>query len=995
MILYYVSIEDFCIVYVILFDIMAKLEEEEVLFDEFGNPLNDSGDEYSDSNSEEENNPQIDDINSSDDEQQDNVTSREIVLPEEKSHFQSLESTFGPNVDITIAHGDAKTIDEPMIDPEVEQIFRLEEDKIPTTTYSKDYLWKLTELPNKVMNVAICGNVHSGKTSLIDMLIMQTHPDLKCERYLDNHIIEQQRGISIKSNVMTLLLPDLKGVSNVVNLIDTPGHINFTDELSISIGLADSIVLCVDVVEGITKSTELVIEQALKTNTKFVLMITKFDRLMMELKLPVLDSYYKIRNVIDSVNSTIKSIGMEYNITLDDWKVSPELNNVCFSSQLFNFIFNLNSFSMLYLERYNMENVSVDDFGKKLWGDIYFINGKFKRKVQNKSEFSNKRTFITFILEPIYKIAIRAITIDAPELKRFLQKHLNLKLPVSHLKVNQKPLLSLIFSHFFGIPSPSLINSLKETTFSTLENNLNKFNYYFTESKIELKESIAICDPTGPLVAFISRLMDTSDSSHFYAQVRVLSGTLTAGSNIKIIGEDFENDDSNIKIQKINKCYLQCGRYKYDVPNLKAGSIGLISGPDLDTFIIKTGTIYDENSVTEGNTASFRSNQQIVDPVFKMGIQPKNPKEADKFNSGIKKLIRSYHGCKIEVDETGKYFIYGFGEIYLDCALHDLRKLYGQLEINVSDPMVQFNETVDSQTKIRIITKSNNGLNSITITAEPLNRITSNDLLSGKLDPTRISPRELSRILKKKYNWDSLSARTIWHIGPTKRSSSILIDDTLPYKVDKKTMQELKSSIIQGFQWAVNEGPLSGENVRNVIFRIIDIEFATDEIDRNSTQITQMVRKSVHASIIASLPKMMEPTFFVEVISFSDVMDILEKLVKRRRGKINDKIEIAGTPLFKVFIKLPVIDSFGFETDLRLVTRGHAFPQMISSIWINVPGDPLNETAFLPMLKPASYESLGRDFMIKTRRRKDLSDNVSLEQFVDAETWNKLQFYFQ
>lgn len=971
---------------------MTEQDEEEILFDEFGNPLNASDDEYSDSNSESEKLAQNDGVDSSDEEQAESNV-REIVLPEEKSHFQSLESVFGSNVNISIGQGDAKTIDEPMIDPGIEQIYRIEESTIPDTTYSKAYMWKLTEIPDKVFNVAVCGNIHAGKTTLVDMLIKQTHPSLKCERYLDNHVIEQQRGISIKSNVMSLLLPDLKGISNVINLIDTPGHINFTDELSISISMADSVILCVDSVEGITKNTELIIEQAMKTNTNIILMITKIDRLIMELKMPVLDAYYKLRNLIETVNNFIDDSGARFNVNPASWKVSPELNNVCFSSHIFNFVFNLESFAKLYIERYGLSQISAESFSKRLWGDVYFIDGKFKISVQNKGNVSGDRTFIKFILEPIYKIALRAITLDASELKEFLQTHMRLNLPITHLKVNQKPLLTLIFSHFLGPPSPPIVQSLKTATLPASHSSLNKFQHYFTSGDNDLKEAISKCDSDGRLVAYISRLVDTSDSSHFYAQVRVLSGTLTPGSTVSLIGEDFEADHTNVKDQKINKCYLQCGRYKYEVAGLKAGSIGLISGLDLDKFIVKTGTIYD--TTVDEKTPMFVANEQIVDPVFKMGIQPKNPKEADKFHSGIEKLIRSYHGCKVEIDETGKCFVYGFGEIYLDCALHDLRKLYGHLEINVSDPMVQFNETVNTFTKIRILTKSSNGLNSITVVAEPLQYKLATDLLEGRLDWKRESPKELTRILRDNYHWDSLAAKSVWHIGPCKRSSAILVDDTLPSEVDKKALNELKSTIIRGFQWAVSEGPLSGENVRNVKFRIIDISFAPDEIDRNSTQITQMVRKSVHAAIIASQPKMMEPTFFTEVIAYNDSMELLGKILKRRRGKISETVPIAGTPLFRVFAKMPVIDSFGFETDLRMVTRGHAFPQMISDNWMKVFGDPLNDTAFIPMLKPASYDSLARDFMIKTRRRKDLGDKVSLEQFVDKETWNKLQFYFQ
>lgn len=90
---------------------------------------------------------------------------------------------------------------------------------------------------------------------------------------------------------------------------------------------------------------------------------------------------------------------------------------------------------------------------------------------------------------------------------------------------------------------------------------------------------------------------------------------------------------------------------------------------------------------------------------------------------------------------------------------------------------------------------------------------------------------------------------------------------------------------------------------------------------------------------------------------------------------------------------IPVIDSFGFETDLRVSTSGLAFPQAVGkknvcevqifSHWEIVPGDPLDKSVKILPLEPSSGYSLARDFMLKTRRRKGLSEDVSLKKFFD------------
>ena len=81
--------------------------------------------------------------------------------------------------------------------------------------------------------------------------------------------------------------------------------------------------------------------------------------------------------------------------------------------------------------------------------------------------------------------------------------------------------------------------------------------------------------------------------------------------------------------------------------------------------------------------------------------------------------------------------------------------------------------------------------------------------------------------------------------------------------------------------------------------------------------------------------------------------------------------------------QLPVIESFGFETDLRYHTQGQSFCLSVFDHWSVVPGDPLDKSIVLRPLEPAPVPHLAREFMVKTRRRKGMSEDVSISKFFD------------
>ncbi|EMD44798.1 U5 small nuclear ribonucleoprotein subunit, putative, partial [Entamoeba histolytica KU27] len=111
----------------------------------------------------------------------------------------------------------------------------------------------------------------------------------------------------------------------------------------------------------------------------------------------------------------------------------------------------------------------------------------------------------------------------------------------------------------------------------------------------------------------------------------------------------------------------------------------------------------------------------------------------------------------------------------------------------------------------------------------------------------------------------------------------------------------------------------------------------------------------------------------------------ITKSISDRRGFIIQQQPLEGTPFQQIHGNIPLIEIFGFETDIRTFSRGQAFVQSWFSHWGNVPGDPLDKEIKPLNLQPNPQPYLSREFMMKTRRRKGLVDDVDTSKYFDEE----------
>jgi len=914
------------------------------------------------------------------DEDEEAAAQMQVVLHEDKKYYPSAEEVYGAEVETIVQEEDAQPLTQPIVEPVKNNKFSYQCQELPETTFDMEFLADLMDSPDLIRNVAIAGHLHHGKTNLVDCLIEQTHPDIKDEecdfhkdlRFTDTLFTEQERGVSIKSTPVTLLLQDSKEKSFLVNVFDTPGHVNFSDEVTAAYRLADGVVIVIDAAEGIALNVERLIKHAVQERLAITICINKIDRLILELKLPPTDAYYKLRHIVDEVNALLAL----YAEDRTDLVVSPLLGNVCFASAYFRFSFTLQSFAKIYGDTY--EGFDVDEFAQRLWGDIYF-HPKTRRFMRKAPHSSAHRSFIEFILEPLYKILAQVVGDVDENLPRICDE-LGIHLSKDEAKQNMRPLLRTVCRKFFGSFAGFVDMCVKHIP-SPLDNAKTKVEHCYTGPLTsDLAESMINCNPEGTLLVHTSKQYPTQDGTAFHVFGRIFSGTLQSGQMVRILGENYSIDDEeDSRLLQAGRLWIFNARYKVELNRIPVGNWVLIEG--VDEPIVKTATITEPMEGAE-EAHIFRPLKFNTKSVVKIAVEPVNPSELPKMLDGLRKVNKSYPLVNTKVEESGEHIILGTGELYLDCVMHDLRKMYSEIDIKVADPVVSFCETVVETSSLKCFAETPNKKNKITMIAEPLEKGLAEDI-EGELVQIGWDRKRLGEFFQTKYDWDLLAARSIWAFGPDATGPNILVDDTLPSEVDKNLLSTVKDSIVQGFQWGTREGPLCDEPIRNCKFKILDAVIAGEPIHRGGGQIIPTARRVAYSAFLMATPRLMEPYNFVEVQAPADCVSAVYTVLARRRGHVTQDAPIPGSPLYTIKAFIPAIDSFGFETDLRTHTQGQAFCLSVFHHWQIVPGDPLDKSVIIRPLEPQPATHLAREFMIKTRRRKGLSEDVSINKFFD------------
>lgn len=490
----------------------------------------------------------------------------------------------------------------------------------------------LTDL-KKVRNIGIMAHIDAGKTTVTERILFYTGINYKIGETHDGASTmdwmeqEQERGITITSAATTCFWH-----KNQINIIDTPGHVDFTVEVERSLRVLDGAVAVFDGKEGVEPQSETVWRQADKYNVPRICFVNKMDKLGA-------DFYYSVQTIHDRLHATpivmTLPIGAEHDFdgVIDLMKMKairfPEKDadgketkgSVLVEEEI-------PADLLEKAQQYREMMVEAAAEGTEELMDIYLESG----------ELTNEQI----------KEGIRALTISSQAYPVFCGS-----------AFKNKGVQLMLDGVIDYLPSPLDVPPVEGT-----------------EVNDEEKTLIRKADASEPFSALAFKV-----AAHpFYGKltyVRVYSGKVTQGAQVL--------NSTKGKKERIGKMFQMHSNKENPIEEATAGHIYAFIGLK-DVTTGDTLCAQDAPIVLESMT--------FPDPVIHVSIEPKTKSDQEKLSIAIQKLAEEDPTFTVKLDEeTGQTVIGGMGELHLDIIVDRMRREF-KVEANVGNPQVAYRETI-------------------------------------------------------------------------------------------------------------------------------------------------------------------------------------------------------------------------------------------------------------------------------------------------------------
>ncbi|OIR57940.1 MAG: translation elongation factor 2-like protein [Amphiamblys sp. WSBS2006] len=506
--------------------------------------------------------------------------------------------------------------------------------------------------PEKKWNVCVVAHVDHGKTTLTDniladrRIISQRSAGM---RYLDSRSDEQEKGITVESSVATLPMED----GCVLNIADSPGHVDFSGEVSSVSQLCDGCVVVVDVVEGICAQTRTVLRQTVREGLKPVLVLNKMDKLADILGLDTTKTYSHLSKLIGELNAFYAAICQASECWFyRDGFFSPEAGTVVFASAIDGWGFTLGSVGADIERRLGCKTE------KFLWGEYYYCSSAkrvFKKKEAERRGLT-KNMFSQFVLDGIWKVYA--------EKKEVAQRILSAWHPLGR----------------------TLIETIKEVLPCAAEGNTRRMGAL-------VKERVG-----GEAVAYCSQKSfnrtreciqgcfgkDTAQNGVLLSIGRVLSGAISAGETLTAL------TDRGQERVVVGQLFFLLGTETRKASRVCEGDVfGLFT----EEKIGARESILCADPENIKHVFSVREEP----PVMSVVVEPKNLADHQKVVEGLALLCCADSSAEYEVTGQGDILLRVCGEVHLEKCVKDLEECFAQVAVSVSEPIVPFRETIEEE----------------------------------------------------------------------------------------------------------------------------------------------------------------------------------------------------------------------------------------------------------------------------------------------------------
>lgn len=692
---------------------------------------------------------------------------------------------------------------------------------------------KIKELmytPKYIRNIGIVAHIDHGKTTLSDNLLagagMISTELAGDQRFLDFDEQEQARGITIDAANVSMV-HKYKEDEYLINLIDTPGHVDFGGDVTRAMRAVDGAVVVVCAVEGIMPQTETVLRQALKENVRPVLFINKVDRLINELKLEGDELQNRFLKIIASANKLIKNMAPDE--FKKEWLSRVEDGSVAFGSAYHNWAINV---PMM------------------------------------------QKTGITF--DDIYQAC-----------KEDKQKDLADKVPIHDV------LLGMVVDH---LPSPEV--SQRYRVPSIWSGDLESVE----------GQGMINTDSDSPLAVMITNVSIDKHAGEI-ATGRVYGGTIEKGSEIYFVGSH-----GKARIQQVG---VYMGPERINTDKVPAGNIVAITGAK--------NAVAGETATNLGTKIDpFESIEHISEPVVTVAVEAKSTKDLPKLIEVLRQIGKEDPTVRVEInEETGEHLISGMGELHLEIITYRIDEK--GVEIETSEPIVVYRETIAGKAG-PVEGKSPNKHNRYYIEIEPLSDELFNAIQDGKIKEGRVKKKENTSTFTE-YGLPKDEAKKVWDVY--KRSLFINMTRGIQY------LDEIKELLLEGFESALDDGPIAREKVMGLKITLKDAKIHEDAVHRGPAQVLPAIRKAVYGAIMLANPTLLEPIQKVFINVPQDYMGAATREIQNRRGQIVDMSQEGDMATLESTV--PVAEMFGFAGDIRSAAEGRCLWSTESAGFVRLP----------------------------------------------------------